>query len=88
MVRVLNVIFSTERSTTFEMPFLHLFTKLEYILYVGKKKQRLLDSLDLAVLCYYKVYLFRTLLTVCFTLISLHLRDFQIPCNVTKSKFC
>ena len=63
--------------------------KLEYILYFGKKKkQRLVDSLDLAMLCYYKVYYFRTLLAICFTLISLHLRDFRIPCNVTKTRFC
>lgn len=62
--------------------------KLEYILYFGKKNQRLDDSLDLAMLCYYEVYYFRTLLTICFTLISLHLRDFQIPCNVTKTRFC
>ena len=88
MVLVLNVIFSTVRSTTFEIPFLHLFYKLEYILYFGKKNQRLVDSLDLAMLCYYKVYDFRTLLAICFTLISLHLRDFRIPCNVTKTRFC
>ena len=41
------------------MPFLHLFTNL-YILCISvKKKQqqqlRLVDSLDLAMLCYYKV---------------------------------
>ena len=29
---------------------------------------------DLAMLCYYKVFYFRTLLAICFTLISLHLR--------------
>ena len=62
--------------------------KLEYILHFGKKNQRLVDSLDLAMLCYYKVYYFRMLLAVCFTLISLHLRDFRIPYNVTKTRFC
>ena len=70
-------------------PIFTFIYKLEYILYFGKKKkQRLVDSLDLAMLCYYKVYYFRTLLAICFTLISLHLRDFRIPCNVTKTRFC
>ena len=62
--------------------------RLEYILFSGKKKKRLVDSLDLAMICYYKVYYFRTLLAICFTLISLHLHDFRIPCNVTKTRFC
>ena len=88
MVLVLNIIFSTARSTTFEMPFLHLFTNWNIFCISVKKNQRLDDSLDLAMLCYYKVYYFRTLLTICFTLISLHLRDFQITCNVTKTRFC
>ena len=64
--------------------------KFGCILYFGKKKQRLVDSLDLAMLCYYKAYYF-----ICFTLISLHLREFRIPCNecyqdnnVTKTRFC
>ena len=61
--------------------------KFVYTLYFGKKKQqqqqRLVDLLDLAMLCYYKVYHF-----ICFTLIFLHLREFRIPCNVTKTRFC
>ena len=84
MVLVLNVIFSTARSTTFEMPFLHLFTNWKIFCILVKKK-RFVDLLDLAMLCYYKVSYFRMLLTICFTLISLH---FQIPCNVTKTRFC
>ena len=88
MVLVLNVTFSTVCSTTFEMPFLHLFTNWNIFCVLIKKKQRLVDSLDLATLCYYKVYYFRTLLAICFTLISLCLRDFRIPFNVTKTKFC
>lgn len=74
-------------STTFEMPFLHLFTNWN-IFCILIRKQRLVDSLDLTMLCYYKVYYFRTLLAICFTLISLYLRDFRIPFNVTKTKFC
>jgi len=72
MALVLNVIFSTVRSTTFEMPFFTFIDKLEYILYFSKKTHHLVGSLDLAMLCYYKVYYFRTLLALCFTLISLH----------------
>ena len=81
-------IFNGARSTTFETPFLHLFTNWNIFCISVKKKQRLVDSLDLAMLCYYKVYYFRKLLAICFTLISLHLRDFWIPCNVTKTRFC
>ena len=86
MVLVLNVVFSTVLSITFEMPFLHLFTNLNIFCILVKK--RLVESLDLAMLCYYKVYYFRTLLEICFTLISLHLHDFRIACNVTKTRFC
>ena len=81
-------IFNGARSTTFEMPFLHLFTNWNIFCISVKKKQRLVDSLDLAMLCYYKVYYFRKLLAICFTLISPHLRDFRIPYNVTKTRFC
>ena len=81
-------IFNGARSTTFEMPFLHLFTNWNIFCISVKKKQRLVDSLDLAMLCYYKVYYFRKLLAICFTLISRHLRDFRIPYNVTKTRFC
>ena len=81
-------IFHGARSTTFEMPFLHLFTNWNIFCISVKKTQRLVDSLDLTMLCYYKVYYFRTFLAICFTLISLHLRDFRIPCNVTKTRFC
>ena len=88
MVLVLNVIFSTVRSTTFEMPFLHLFTDWNIFCFSVKKKKPLVDSLDLAMICYYKVYYFRTLLAIRFTLISLLLHDFRIPCNVTKTRFC
>ena len=87
MVLVLNVIFSMVLSTTFEMPFLHLFTNWN-IFCISVKKQHLVNSLDLTMICYYKVYYFRTLSQICFTLISLHLRDFRIPCNVTKTRFC
>lgn len=38
MVLVLNVIFSTVRSTTFEMPFLHLFTNWNIFCISVKKK--------------------------------------------------
>ena len=48
-----------------------------------KQRQRLVDSSDLAMLCYYKVYYF-----ICFTLIFLHLRELRVPCNVTKTRFC
>ena len=85
---MLNVIFSISRSTTFEMPFLHLLTNWNIFCISVKKNNCLDDLLDRAMLCYYKVYYFTTLLTICFTLISLHLRDFQIPCNVTKTRFC
>ena len=77
---------------TFEIPFLHLFTNWNIFCISVKKKQRLVDSVDLTMLFYYKVYYFRTLLAICFTLITLHLRDFRIPCNVTadvtKTRFC
>ena len=89
MVLVLNEIFSTVRSTTFEMPFLHLFSNWNIFCISVRKNQRLVDSLYLAMLCYYKVYYFKTLLAVSLlSLISLHLRNFLIPCNVTKTKFC
>ena len=52
--------------------------KVEYILYFSKKPHHLVGLLDLAMLCYYKVYYFRTLLAMCFTLISFYLRDFRI----------
>ena len=39
MVLVLNVIFSTVRSTTFEMPFLHLFTNWNIFCISVKKKK-------------------------------------------------
>ena len=64
MVLVLNVIFSTMHSTTFEMSFSHL---LQIGIYW-----------DLALLCYYKLFYFRTLLAICFTPISLHLRHQKI----------
>ena len=38
MVLVLNVIFSTARSTTFEMPFLHLFTNCKIFCILVKNK--------------------------------------------------
>jgi len=52
--------------------------KSEYILYFSKKPHHLVGLLDLAMLCYYKVYYFRTLLAMCF----------GFPCDVTKTIFC
>ena len=46
-----NTCIFNRASTTFEMPFLHLFTNLN-IFCISVKKQRLVDSLDLVMLCY------------------------------------
>ena len=63
MVLVLNVIFSMVRSMTFKMLFLHLFPNWN-IFCISVKNQHLVNLLDLAMLCYYKVYYFRTLLAM------------------------
>ena len=83
MIPVLNIIFSTVRSTTFEMLFVHLFANWNIF---GSGHALLLQS-----------FLFQNAISYIFysnfpsftPLINVEVPfDCQIPCNVTKTKYC